>query len=51
MAANAIELWRASPNELLLSVTLSATSIGRGWHSVGHSAGTYRNRVELLALP
>jgi len=26
---------------------LSATSVGRGWDSVGHSAGTYRNRVTL----
>ena len=26
-------------------ITLAATSVGRGWDSVGHAAGTYRNRV------
>lgn len=26
-------------------ITLGATSVGRGWDSVGHSAGTYRNRI------
>lgn len=26
-------------------VTLAATSVGRGWDSVGHAPGTYRNRV------
>jgi hypothetical protein len=31
-------------------VTLAATSVGRGWDSVGHRAGTYRNRVEISAL-
>lgn len=28
-------------------LTLAATSIGRGWDSVGHSAGTYRNRMRI----
>ncbi len=51
VAANAIELWRISPTSVYLSVSLSATSIGRGWHSVGHGPGTYRNRVELSSLP
>ena len=26
-------------------VTLAGTSVGRGWDCVGHSAGTYRNRI------
>ena len=28
-------------------LTLSGTSVGRGWESVGHRAGTYRNRVRI----
>jgi hypothetical protein len=28
-----------------LFVTLAGTSVGRGWDCVGHSAGTYRNRI------
>ena len=28
-------------------VTLAGTSVGRGWDSVGHAAGTYRNRVTI----
>jgi hypothetical protein len=28
-------------------ITLAATSVGRGWDSVGHAAGTYRNRVRV----
>ncbi len=28
-----------------LFITLAATSVGRGWDSVGHAAGTYRNRI------
>ncbi|MCA9716209.1 MAG: hypothetical protein KC468_16125, partial [Myxococcales bacterium] len=51
VSANAIEVWRASPTSLHLSASLSVTSIGRGWHAVGHAAGTYRSRVELVALP
>ena len=29
-------------------ITLAATSVGRGWDSVGHQAGTYRNRFRVL---
>jgi hypothetical protein len=32
-------------------VTLAGTSVGRGWDSVGHAAGTYRNRLRIEALP
>ncbi|MSR60586.1 MAG: hypothetical protein EXS05_23585 [Planctomycetaceae bacterium] len=28
-------------------VTLAGTSVGRGWDSVGHSAGVYRNRLRV----
>jgi hypothetical protein len=28
-------------------VALSATSVGRGWDSAGHAAGTYRNRMRI----
>ncbi len=28
-------------------MTLSGTSVGRGWDSVGHAAGTYRNRMRI----
>jgi hypothetical protein len=31
-------------------VTLAATSVGRGFDSVGHSAGTYRNRMRIERL-
>jgi hypothetical protein len=28
-------------------VTLAGTSVGRGWDSVGHAPGTYRNRMKI----
>jgi hypothetical protein len=31
-------------------VTLAGTSVGRGWDSVGHAAGLYRNRLEIERL-
>jgi len=30
--------------------TLAGTSVGRGWDSVGHSKGTYRNRIKVDIL-
>ncbi len=30
-----------------LFITLAATSVGRGWDSVAHAAGTYRNRITI----
>jgi len=34
-----------SPASLFL--TLAGTSVGRGWDSVGHSPGNYRNRMRI----
>jgi hypothetical protein len=31
-------------------ITLAATSVGRGWDSVGHAAGTYRNRMRVRTI-
>jgi hypothetical protein len=31
-------------------VTLAGTSVGRGWDCVGHTAGTYRNRIQIESL-
>jgi hypothetical protein len=31
-------------------VTLAGTSVGRGWDCVGHSPGTYRNRIAIDAV-
>ncbi|CAK9067830.1 Uncharacterized protein SCF082_LOCUS40198 [Durusdinium trenchii] len=31
-------------------ITLAATSVGRGWDSVGHSSGGYRNRIHVELL-
>lgn len=36
-----------SVNEVAIYVTLASTSVGRGWDSVGHAAGTYRNRMRI----
>jgi hypothetical protein len=47
---NAIEFSRASDgpsSPASLFLTLAATSTGRGYHSVGHAAGTYRNRMKI----
>ncbi len=45
---NAIE-FSASGDEpeapASIFVTLAGTSVGRGWDCVGHTAGTYRNRI------
>lgn len=32
-------------------ITLAATSVGRGWDTVGHAAGAYRNRMHVRTLP
>ncbi len=34
-------------NEALIVLTLAETGPGRGWHSVGHAEGTYRNRIRV----
>lgn len=43
---NAIEFWREEGGTgIWISASYAATSVGRGWESVGHAAGTYRNRI------
>jgi hypothetical protein len=47
---NAIELTRdgeAANSPASIWITLAGTSIGRGWDSVGHRAGVYRNRLRI----
>ncbi|WP_224248514.1 hypothetical protein [Hyalangium gracile] len=50
---NAIEFHRTrtdatAPAEVFL--TLAGTSLGRGWDTVGHAPGTYRNRMRIHSL-
>ncbi len=50
---NAIEFSLMSDNPRSpagIYMTLAATSVGRGFDSVGHSAGTYRNRIHVERL-
>lgn len=47
---NSIEFSRsgdAASANVDIWLSLAATSVGRGWDSVGHRAGTYRNRMRL----
>ena len=47
---NAIEfsLSRDRPDApAAIYMTLAGTSVGRGWDSVGHAAGLYRNRIDI----
>ena len=47
---NAIEFQRTgdSPSDsVMIWLTLAATSVGRGWDTVGHSPGMYRNRMQV----
>ncbi len=40
----------AAPEDVVeIWISLAATSVGRGWDSVGYRAGAYRNRIELEA--
>jgi hypothetical protein len=46
---NAIEFSRDSDDGGSVAsffVSLAGTSVGRGWDSVGHAAGTYRSRIK-----
>jgi hypothetical protein len=46
---NAIEFSRDTADEASVAsffVTLAGTSVGRGFDSVGHAAGTYRSRIK-----
>ncbi len=47
---NAIEFTRYGEADVALAsvfITLAGTSVGRGWDSVGHAAGVYRNRLRI----
>jgi len=51
---NAIEFSLYSggaSSEAGIFVTLAGTSVGRGWDSVGHAAGTYRNAMTIEPAP
>ena len=50
---NAIEfsLAGARPDSTAaIYMTLAGTSVGRGWDSVGHAAGAYRDRIDVSVL-
>lgn len=52
VAENAIEFSLAADRpdaSAAVFVTLAGTSVGRGWDSVGHAPGTYRDRISLRA--
>ena len=45
---NAIEFQRADPGGTVnVWISLASTSVGRGWDTVGHAAGVYRNRSRI----
>lgn len=51
---NALEFGRASSDPAsaaYVDLTLAGTSVGRGWDSVGHRAGVYRNRIGIRLPP
>jgi len=52
LPVNAVEfqLLQVEPPVLGAWITLAGTSVGRGWDSVGHAAGTYRNRITLSSV-
>jgi hypothetical protein len=53
LPVNAIEfslLGDAPTSTAAVWITLAGTSVGRGWDSVGHRAGSYRNRVRVDAI-
>lgn len=43
---NAVQVWRDGA-EVYVSVTLAATGVGRGFQSVGHAPGIYKNRLSI----
>lgn len=50
---NAIEfslITSGNRNSGVIFFTLAGTSVGRGWDSVGHAAGIYRNLLEIEAV-
>ncbi len=46
---NSITLWPRRDG-CYVSIALAETSIGRGWDSVGHKEGTYRERMQVELL-
>lgn len=60
VAANAIEFQRVPVDtdnldrdprhRVMIWMTLAGTSVGRGWDTVGHASGTYRNRITVEPL-
>jgi hypothetical protein len=51
VAQNAVAFFQSSSSGVAeVVVSLAATSIGRGWDSVGHAAGTYRNVLTVEPL-
>lgn len=50
LPVNAIEFQRHGDNAsapVTIWLTLAATSVGRGWDTVGHGVGVYRNRMRI----
>jgi len=51
LPVNAIEFSQLGDDSgygpIAIWATLAGTSVGRGWDSVGHAAGTYRNRMAI----
>ncbi len=55
LPVNAIEFSQigesdSGTGDMAIWVTLAGTSVGRGWDSVGHAAGTYRNRLTVESI-
>ena len=53
LPVNTIEFQRHGDNDtapVTIWLTLSATSVGRGWDTVGHTAGVYRNRMRIETI-
>jgi len=44
---NSIQLLSRGNKDAVIVLTLAETGPGRGWHSVGHAAGTYKNRIRV----
>ena len=51
---NSIEFQRSGESAnsaAYIWISLAATSVGRGWDCVGHSAGIYQNRIAIKSMP
>jgi len=44
---NSIEFFSDRPGSMQLYISLAATSVGRGFDTVGHAAGIYTNRMSI----